>query len=128
MRLLLDTHALLWFLADDAQLSRRARDLIEDAANEVFVSVASLWEMSIKISLGKLQLSQSFDTFIPEQLALNNIELLGITIAHTADILLLPFHHRDPFDRLLIAQSRVEQMALVSVDSAFDAYGVNRLW
>lgn len=76
MRLLLDTHALLWFLADDAHLSGQARSLIEDASTEVYVSIASLWVMAIKISLRKLQLAQPFDTFIPEQLAANDIQLL----------------------------------------------------
>jgi len=91
MKLLLDTHTFLWFLNDDAQLSAQARGLIEDGANEVFLSVARLWEMAIKISLGKLQLSQAFDPFIAEQLTLNSIKLLDITLAHTAAVIPLPF-------------------------------------
>jgi PIN domain nuclease of toxin-antitoxin system len=128
MRLLLDIHTFLWFLNDDAQLSAQARGLIEDGANEVFLSVASLWEMAIKISLGKLQLSQSFDPFIAEQLTLNAINLLDIAIAHTAALIPLPFHHRDPFARLLIAQALTENMPIVGADRAFDTYGVTRLW
>jgi PIN domain nuclease of toxin-antitoxin system len=128
MRLLLDTHTFLWFLNDDSQLSTQARGLIEDGANEVFLRVASLWEMAIKISLGKLQLSQSFDPFIAEQLTLNSIKLLDITLAHTAAVIPLPFHHRDPFDRLVIAQALTEAMPIVGADRAFDAYGITRLW
>lgn len=127
MRLLLDTHTLLWFLSDDAQLSTPARDLIEDGANEILLSVASAWEMAIKISLGKLTVGGSFDIFIPEQLALNSIELLSITLAHTAAVSTLPFHHRDPFDRLLIAQSLVDSVPIVIRDDVLDAYGVVRM-
>ena len=82
----------------------------------------------LKVSLGKLTLSQPFDLFIPNQLLLNDITLLDITVSHTLRVAALPFHHRDPFDRLLIAQSLVEDMPLISVDGVLDAYGVNRLW
>lgn len=128
MRLLLDTHTFLWFLSDDAQLSDPARKLIEDSANEILLSMASLWEMAIKISLGKLTIGGPFDTFIPEQIALNSIGLLSITLAHTAAVSTLPFHHRDPFDRLLIAQSLVDSVPIVSRDAVLDAYGVVRIW
>ena len=128
MKLLLDTHSFLWFIGGDVRLSPTARTLIEDVTNDAFLSVASLWEMAIKISLGRLQLAQPFETFIPQQLSMNRIGLLGITISHTAKVATLPFHHRDPFDRLLVAQAQVEQMALVSSDPAFDAYGIMRLW
>ncbi len=128
MKLLLDTHSFLWFIGGDARLSPTARRLIEDVTNDVFLSVASLWEMAIKISLGRLQLAEPFETFIPQQLSLNRIGLLGITISHTAKVATLPFHHRDPFDRLLAAQAQVEQMPLASSDPAFDAYGITRLW
>jgi PIN domain nuclease of toxin-antitoxin system len=128
MRLLLDTHTFLWFLSDDAQLSDPARKLIEDGANEILLSMASLWEMAIKISLGKLTIDGPFDTFIPEQLAINSIGLLGITLAHTVAITTLPFHHRDPFDRLLAAQSMADSVPIVSRDTVLDAYGVVRMW
>ncbi|MGB9754353.1 type II toxin-antitoxin system VapC family toxin [Roseiflexus castenholzii] len=128
MKLLLDTHAFLWFVGGDERLSPSARALIEDMSNDAYLSIASLWEMAIKISLGRLQLAQPFETFIPHQLSLNRIRLLGITISHTAKVSTLPFHHRDPFDRLLVAQAQVEQMPLVSSDAAFDAYGLTRLW
>lgn len=128
MRLLLDTHSFLWFIGGDDRLSLTARALIEDTTNDVFLSIASLWEMAIKISLGRLQLSLPFETFIPQQLSLNRIGMLGITISHTAQVAILPFHHRDPFDWLLIAQALVEQMPIVGRDPEFDAYGITRMW
>lgn len=128
MNILLDTHSFIWFVEDNPSLSAHARALIEEPANDVFFSIASVWEMAIKVSLGKLTLSQPFDLFIPNQLLLNDITLFDITISHTLQVATLPFHHRDPFDRLLAAQSLVESMPFISVDTIFDAYGVNRLW
>jgi len=128
VKLLLDTHTFLWFIDGSPQPSTAARTLIEEADNEVFLSVGSLWEMAIKVSLGKLSLGQPFERLMPAQLSLNSIELLNITISHTAKVITLPFHHRDPFDRLLIAQALVEDIPLVGVDTVFDAYGVRRLW
>jgi PIN domain nuclease of toxin-antitoxin system len=92
------------------------------------LSTASLWEIAIKISLGKLALTEPFDVLIPAQLNLNGIELLEISVAHASMVANLPFHHRDPFDRLLIAQAQVEQMTIVSKDDTFDAYGIKRKW
>jgi len=107
---------------------RWARALIEDEKNRKFISVASLWEIAIKFSIGKLSLSAPFDQLIPQQLSLNGFELLPIEIAHLATVAALPFHHRDPFDRLLIAQAMTEKIPVVSSDSAFDAYtNVTRL-
>ena len=128
MKLLLDTHTFLWFLEDSPRLSPTAKALIEDGSNEVFVSIGSLWEMAIKISLGKLSLSQPFETFVPEQLTTNDMILLPIAVEYTAALIALPFHHRDPFDRLLIAQSLVTHMPIVGADGVFDVYGVQRLW
>ena len=128
MRLLLDTHAFLWFIMGSPNLSATARALIEDEASERFLSAASLWERAIKLSTGKLTLSAPFDLLIPQQLGLNGIELLSIEVAHAAVISTLPFHHRAPFDRLLVAQAIVENMPIVSVDTAFDMYVVKRLW
>jgi PIN domain nuclease of toxin-antitoxin system len=122
MKLLLDTHVFLWFIMGSPHLSAEARALIEDEKNRKFISVASLWEIAIKSSIGKLSLSAAFDQLIPQQLSLNGFELLPIEIAHLATVTTLPFHHRDPFDRLLIAQAMTEQMPIVSSDSAFDAY------
>ena len=128
MNLLLDTHAFLWFVQDDPQLSDTARELIEDSASRPFLSTASLWEIAIKMSLGKLQFTQPYEEFISMQLAINGIEILGITIEHTAAVSRLPFHHRDPFDRLLIIQAKTEGMTLVSANPAFDIYDVKRVW
>jgi len=105
VNLLLDTHAFLWFIAGSAKLSAPARDLIEDSANQPLLSAASLWEMAIKLSLGRLHLGLPFEELIPQQMRLNGIQFLGIEVAHVMPVATLPFHHRDPFDRLLIAQA-----------------------
>jgi len=118
----------LWFIAGSANLSPTARMLIEDPDNQPLLSMASLWEMAIKLSIGKLSLGEPFETLIPEQMRLNGIELLQIEMAHVVVVARLPFHHRDPFDRLLIAQAMVEQIPIVSGDPAFDSYNVKVLW
>jgi PIN domain nuclease of toxin-antitoxin system len=128
MKLLLDTHAFLWFVIGSANLSGKARVLIENPANENLISVASLWEMAIKASLGKLILSSPFNELIPQQLNLNGIGLLDIRIDHLSLVTRLPFRHRDPFDRLLTAQAITEQVPVVSGDAEFDQYGITRLW
>ena len=128
MKFLLDTHAFLWFISGDTALSKTARSAIEDENNDVFISPASLWEIAIKASVKKLTLREPFDILIPKELAKNEIELLGISVAHLALVSSMPFRHRDPFDRLIAAQAKVEQMALVSADEVFDAYEVTRLW
>ena len=128
MILLLDTHTFLWFISGDATLSGKARALIESESNNKLVSIASLWEIAIKNSLGKLPLAKPFEQFIPEQLQINGFDVLGLTVGHTARLVQLPFHHRDPFDRILVAQSLVENLSLVSNDVALDAYGIGRLW
>ncbi len=128
MKLLLDTHTLLWFIAGSASLSAYTRSLIEDAANEKFVSIVSIWETAIKVSIGKMSLSAPFDVLFPHQLEVNGFELLPIKVEHTSVVTTLPFHHRDPFDRLLIAQAIEEKLTLLSVDNVFDDYGVTRLW
>jgi PIN domain nuclease of toxin-antitoxin system len=128
MNLLLDTHTFLWFIAGDSNLSPKARSAIEDLSNNRYLSMASLWEIAIKVSIDKLTLDEPFETLIPEQLAENSIELLDISLEHTVLISSMPFHHRDPFDRLIAAQAKIEQLTLVSVDTIFDTYGVNRLW
>lgn len=124
MRLLLDSHAFLWWVKDDPALTRRARTAIADTANECFLSHASVWEMAIKASLGKLKLPAPVERFVGEHGEANSFRLLPITLAHIAVVEFLPFHHRDPFDRLLIAQARHEGMTLVSHDPSLKAYGV----
>ncbi|MDP9315324.1 MAG: type II toxin-antitoxin system VapC family toxin [Chloroflexota bacterium] len=127
MSLLIDTHTFLWFVNDDPQLSSAAATLLESDTT-VRLSIASLWEIAIKVSIGKLTLAQPFEQFIPEQLALNDISVLPIQIAHCHHVIRLPFYHRDPFDRMIIAQAQLEGVPIVSLDTTFDAYGVNRLW
>jgi PIN domain nuclease of toxin-antitoxin system len=128
MRLLLDTHALLWFLADDPRLSPVARIAIEDLANERWLSPISLLEIAIKNRLGKLPLPAPFATLFPSTLAVEDIHLLPLESSHIAPLTTLPLHHRDPFDRLLAATALVEGLTLVSADPIFDAYGFTRLW
>lgn len=103
MSYLLDTHTFLWFINDDASLSETAKELIEDPDNGIYLSIASVWEMGIKFSLGKLEIPSPFESFIDEQLRLNNIILLDIKTVHIGIVSTLTFHHRDPFDRLIIA-------------------------
>ncbi len=128
MRLLLDTHAFLWFVLSDAQLSAAARTAISDPNNEVCVSPATSWEIAIKVSLGKYTLTVPFEDFIRHGIEDNDFEILPIEIRHAARVAALPFHHKDPFDRLLIAQALVDNLTLVSNEALFDAYGVKRLW
>jgi PIN domain nuclease of toxin-antitoxin system len=128
MAYLLDTHTFLWFIIDDSALSSSAKMLIENPEHTVYLSIASIWEMAIKISLGKLEMPTPFDEFINVQIYKNSISLLGITTRHVGTVVTLPFHHRDPFDRLIVAQSLVEQLPIIGVDSIFDAYGVKRYW
>ena len=128
MRLLLDAHTILWFAAGDPQLSAGARTVIEDTSNRPVVSIASVWEMAIKVSLGKLGLGMDLATFVQGHITGNGIELLSITPAHIAGIISLPFHHRDPFDRLLIAQALAEGIPIVGCDSHFASYGVTLVW
>ena len=128
MKLLLDTHTFLWFVNNSPGLTTQARDLLEDEFNELYLSAASAWEMAIKSSMGRLQLPAPVVTFIPTQLQINDIHWLPIEFAHLGVVETLPFHHKDPFDRLLVAQSLAEQMPLVSGDPKLDAYGVQRLW
>ena len=128
MNLLLDTHVLLWFLNDDPQLVPSATALITDPANRKFVSIATCWEIAIKVGLKKLDLGEPATTFLPRELSANKFDVLGIELAHVTFIETLPLHHKDPFDRLLIAQSLLETMPIVSADLQFDPYGVTRFW
>ena len=128
MNLLLDTHAFLWWVAASREISRKAKSAIGSARNECFVSVASGWEIAIKVSLGKLRIDGALDRFLPEQLAANGFQPLAIDLKHAAHVASLPFHHRDPFDRLLVAQALEEDLAMVTADPVFAKYGVNRVW
>lgn len=127
MRVLLDTHAFLWFVTADPRLSSRASSTIADA-HDVLLSLASCWEIAIKSSLGKLTLTVSVERFVTEQIAFNRVDLLHIELPHAARVATLPWHHRDPFDRLLAAQALHEKVPLVTADLVFRRYGVKRIW
>lgn len=129
MRVLADTHALLWFAEGDPRLSATARGILNDAdTNSLFVSIASFWEISLKVGLGKLAVQPSYDEFLDRLINESNFLVLPINIHHTKVIPSLPFHHRDPFDRMLIAQAIAEDLPIVGADIAFDAYPIRRLW
>lgn len=128
MRLLLDTQAFLWFVGGSTRLSKTAKGRMEDPGEDLLLSVASLWEMAVKISLGKLEMPQPLAEFMQSHLALSFIGLLEISPQHAYAVAELPFHHRDPFDRLLTARCLTEGLSLISSDGAFDEYGVERVW
>lgn len=128
MNLLLDTHTLLWFFWDDAQLSLPAKRVIEDPNNRHFVSLVTCWEVSIKAGIGTLQLGAPAAVFLPREISKNAFDLLPIELTHVTAVEPLPLHHRDPFDRLLVAQALIDRIPLVSADAVFDQYGITRLW
>ena len=128
MRLLLDTHALLWWLTDDRSLPASARKLIARGSNTIVVSSASAWEIAIKVRLGKLPMAVDLVADLERVLIQESFEALAISVDHSVRAGLLPGPHRDPFDRMLIAQSQAEGLPIVSNDAAFDGYGVRRLW
>jgi PIN domain nuclease of toxin-antitoxin system len=131
MKLLLDTHAVLWFYLDNPLLSPTAKQSILDPGNEKWVSPASYWEVAIKISAGKYSITQPFEDFCRDAIDLNAFQILPVLPRHAAIVARLPYPangHRDPFDRLIVAQSLVEGMSIVSNDAKLDAYGVSRVW
>lgn len=128
MRLLIDTHALLWFCEGNPNLSTNARSAMEDPSNERFVSHASAWETAIKVSIGKLGLMTDYRVIFSGVLAANGFQLLQPAVDHYEALIALPRHHGDPFDRLIIAQAKVEGLSIVTSDEAFLAYGVPLIW
>ncbi len=128
MNLLLDTQAFLWIVSGDKRLSRKAKKLYLDKSNEVYLSAASIWEMAIKISLGRLTLEEPLENFIATHAVGNSIKILEIRPKHLYKIEDLPFHHRDPFGRVIIAQCMLENCFVVGSDKAFDSYPVSRVW
>lgn len=126
MPVLLDTHAFLWWCEDSPELSKKARKII--SGEDCVLSLASLWEIAIKVSLGRLKLPSPFDRYIPDQISENGFSRLDIGFRHLAGCAVLPWHHRDPFDRLLVAQAIEEDLPVVSRDKMFDRYGVRRIW
>ena len=128
MKYLLDTHAFLWFVIDDKRISTNAKSIIKDSKNEIFFSAASAWEMAIKIKLNRLKIKGNLESFIIEQLSANNILPLSITISHSLYTERLPQFHKDPFDRIIIAQSIVENLQLISADKDIRKYNLKLVW
>lgn len=128
MKLLLDTHAFLYWVTDDPALSSRARAAIAKPGNEVLISLVVPWELAIKAALGKIRLAQPVGRFVARQVEANGFSMLPIELADVALMETLPMHHRDPFDRLLIAQAAHRKLAIVTADLAFSAYGIKLIW
>ncbi len=128
MKVLLDTHAFIWLDTQPEKLSKTAMDICQDTNNQMYLSMASLWEMQIKVQLGKLKLKIPLADMLTVQQQENDLNVLNIALPHIYQLQALPFHHNDPFDRLIIAQSVLENMTLISVDEKFKAYDISVLW
>ena len=128
MKVLLDTHAFLWLITGENRLSENARQTFLNTGNSLFLSAASLWEICIKKSLGKISLKDGWLQTIQKEMEFNTIQWLPIEMRHCAEVAELPFYHRDPFDRMLIAQAIVEEMTLLSRDSRLSDYAIELIW
>ena len=128
MKYLLDTHTLLWIVTDSPKLSKKAKKLYLETNNLILFSLASVWELAIKSSLGKIEFEKSLEKFVEEHVKRNNIQILNIELPHLLRVEQLPFHHRDPFDRLLISQLIENNLSIISCDKMFDLYDVKRVW
>jgi PIN domain nuclease of toxin-antitoxin system len=128
MRLLIDAHVLIWYVDQDHLLSAKAHAAITDPSNDLLLSAGTIWEIAIKVGLKKLTLSGPYRPWMEKAIADLGVSVLPITVEHDDAYAGLPFHHRDPFDRLLVAQAQVEGVPLVSADPLFDPYGITRLW
>jgi PIN domain nuclease of toxin-antitoxin system len=127
-KVLLDTHTFIWWVEDSPKLSSKAKEIIANMQNDCFVSLVSSWEMAIKTSIGKLKLTIPVREYVPQHLAANGFKQLDISFRHVTAVESLPWRHRDPFDRLLVAQALEEKMILVSADSILDSYDIQRVW
>lgn len=131
MQYLIDTHVFLWFVSNAKELSQTAKTLLEDENNEIFLSIASLWEISIKTALGKLSIKGTYESVI-DDVTDNSIQILPINFAHTVEQNRLPFHHHDPFNRIIVSQAIVENMNFITADAVFDYYlkdsSIKRIW
>jgi len=125
---LLDTVVWLWSVAEPSRISHKARDVMADVSHEVFLSAVTSWEVAIKGASGKLRLPEPPDLYVPRRMAAQGLRPLAVSHAHALTVFALPAHHRDPFDRLLIAQAKVEDMTLITADRIFDRYPVQLLW
>ena len=128
MKYLVDTHTLLWIAGYNPKLSKKAKEIYLNPKNEIFLSIASIWELSIKIGLKKLKLSLPLKKFVDIHILGNNIQILNINLNHLYRIEKLPLHHRDPFDRLIISQAIEEDIAIIGNDEIFDNYKIKRIW
>ncbi len=128
MKILLDTHAFIWLDFQPEKLTKKAIEVCQDTSNELYLSMASLWEMQIKAQLGKLKLKIPLEEMLALQQQENDLKVLNFSLAHIYQLQLLPFHHNDPFDRIIIAQSMLENMTLISVDEKLKAYNIAVLW
>jgi PIN domain nuclease of toxin-antitoxin system len=128
MRILLDTHTFLWWVADDPKLSVNAKTIIANPDNDVYFSVVSAWEIIIKVGTGKLTLSEPPETYIPSRVASNQFEILPVQMSHILRVNSLPNFHKDPFDRLLIAQSIEENLSIVTIDNLIIQYPIKSIW
>ena len=128
MKLLLDTHTFIWFNLNDARLTDHARRSIEDATNQILISPASYWEIAIKISNKRFSINVPYEIFWQSGIDDRGFDILPIELRHTSELLAMPFHHKDPFDRLLVAQALAEKIPLISNDATLDAYGIVRIW
>ena len=128
MKALLDTHVFLWWIMDDESLTPYIRDFIADEGNDLFLSSASCWEIAIKAKIGRLKLTENPEKFIPDQMIANNISGLPIQLVHALYVYNLPDHHRDPFDRMLVAQARIEKISIITNDRLIADYDVKIIW
>ena len=128
MKYLIDTHTLLWIITNNQKLSRKTKKLYLNSENIIYFSLASIWEMAIKISLRKLSIEEPLNDFIHRHIKGNDIKILNIEVKHILSLENLPYYHRDPFDRLIISQSSYENIPILSSDKVFDLYPVKRIW
>ncbi len=128
MKALLDTHTFLWWITDDCRLSNRVREIICSMDSELYLSAASGWEMAIKAGIGKLSLPGNLESFVFEQMSINSINSLPVRMAHALYVYELPDYHRDPFDKLLVAQARMENIPILTSDQQIARYPVKTIW
>ena len=128
MKYLIDTHILLWIISADPRLSKKVKKIYLNGENDINISIASLWEISIKLSLKKITIDSSYEKFVQEHIIKNDIKILNITPPHIFRLNQLPFHHRDPFDRMIIAQGIEDNIIIISSDSTFDQYPIKRIF
>lgn len=128
MNILLDSHTLIWFSQNSPQLSSSAIEILEDRNNLLFLSLVSVWEIQIKVQLGKLNLDISLSEIVKDQTKINDVQILPLKLSHIWTLDTLPYYHKDPFDRLLISQAITENLIILGVDSVFDSYPVEKIW